>query len=113
MVRIAVAGAMGRMGNRIVALSREYEPIKLTGVFEKKGQKDIGKDIGLLTGIGETCILLQDSIEKAIGQADVVVDFTHASSTLEHLRAASSAGKAHDCRDSTNFVRERLRSIAC
>lgn len=88
MVRIAVAGAGGRMGSRIAALSREYEGLSLTGVFEKKGHKDVGKDIG---GFG---INLTDSIESVIDEADVIIDFTHTSSTLEHLSAASKKGKA-------------------
>jgi 4-hydroxy-tetrahydrodipicolinate reductase len=111
MVRIAVAGAMGRMGNRIVALSREYELLKLTGAFERKGHRDIGKDIGVLTGIGETCILLQDSIEKAIDNADVIIDFTHTASTLENLRTVSSKGKAMVI-GTTGFTKDQLAEIA-
>jgi 4-hydroxy-tetrahydrodipicolinate reductase len=111
MVRIAVAGAMGRMGSRIIALSREYELTKLAGAFEKEGHKDVGKDIGVLTGIGETCIPLRDGIEKAIDQADVVIDFTHTSSTLEHLRVASSRGRAMVI-GTTGFTKEQLGEIS-
>lgn len=111
MVKIAVAGAMGRMGNRLVALSKEYESIKLTGAFERKGHKDIGKDVGLLIGMGETCILLQDSIEKSIDNADVIIDFTHSSSTLEHLKVASAKGKAMVI-GTTGFTKEQLGEIA-
>ncbi len=110
MVKIAVAGAVGRMGSRIVALSREYDAMKLVGAFERKGHKDIGKDIGILAGIGETCITLQDSIEKAADQADVVIDFTHTSSTLEHLKAASSRKKAMVI-GTTGFTKDQVGEI--
>lgn len=110
MVKIAVAGAMGRMGNRIAALSKEYESITLTGAFERKGHKDIGKDIGTLAGIGETCILLEDSIEKAVDRADVIIDFTHTSSTLEHLSTASAKGKAMVI-GTTGFTKNQLGEI--
>jgi 4-hydroxy-tetrahydrodipicolinate reductase len=110
MVKIAVAGAMGRMGNRIAALSREYESIRLTGAFEREGHKDIGKDIGILTGTGETCVIIGDSVEKAIEQADVIIDFTHTSSTLEHLRTASAKGKAIVI-GTTGFTEEQLGEI--
>ena len=110
MVKIAVAGAMGRMGNRLAALAKEYESIILTGAFEKKGHSDIGKDIGLLAGIGETRILLEDSIEKAVDRADVIIDFTHASSTLEHLRTASAKGKAMVI-GTTGFTKEQVGEI--
>ena len=54
MIKIAVAGATGRMGSRITALSKEYEGLQLAGAFERKGHKDIGKDIGTIVGIGDT-----------------------------------------------------------
>jgi 4-hydroxy-tetrahydrodipicolinate reductase len=111
MVKIAVAGAMGRMGNRIVALSREYGYIKLTGAFEKKSHRDIGKDIGPLAGVGEICILLQDDIEKVVDDADVVIDFTHTSSTLEHLKTVSSKKKAMVI-GTTGFAKDQLAEIA-
>lgn len=110
MVKIAVAGAMGRMGNRIAALAKEYESITLAGAFERKGHSDIGKDIGILSGGGETRILLEDGIEKVIGRADVIIDFTHTSSTLDHLRAASAKGKAMVI-GTTGFTKEQLGEI--
>lgn len=110
MVRVVVAGAMGRMGSRITALSREYEDIRLTGVFEKKGHKDIGRDIGPLIGIGEIGVILQDGIDKVIDIADVIIDFTHTSSTLDHLRLASSKGKAMVI-GTTGFTGDEIREI--
>ncbi len=110
MVRIAVAGAAGRMGNRIVVLSQEYESVKLAAAFERKGHKDIGKDIGVLTGIGEKCIPIQDGIGKSLDEADVVIDFTHVDSTIANLRAASSQGKAMVI-GTTGFSKEQLTEI--
>ena len=110
MVRIAVAGAMGRMGSRIASLSEEYESVKLTAAFERKGHKDIGKDIGGIYGMGDTGIILQDSMEKVIEMADVVIDFTHTSSTLENLKVASSKGKAMVV-GTTGFTKEQLAEI--
>ncbi|HXX53913.1 MAG TPA: 4-hydroxy-tetrahydrodipicolinate reductase [Thermodesulfovibrionales bacterium] len=110
MVRIAVAGAMGRMGCRIAVLSREYESVKLSGAFEKKGHQDIGKDVGNLYGMGVTGIILHDSIEKVLEAADVVIDFTHAGSTLENLKIASSKGKPMVV-GTTGFAKEQLEEI--
>jgi 4-hydroxy-tetrahydrodipicolinate reductase len=95
---------MGRMGSRIAALSQEYESVKLTAVFEQKGHKDIGKDMG------SSGIVLLDSIEKALEMADVVIDFTHTSSTLEHLKIASSKGKAMVV-GTTGFTQEQLGEV--
>jgi len=40
MIKIAVAGASGRMGGRIATLSKDYKDLKLIGAFERKGHKD-------------------------------------------------------------------------
>lgn len=110
MVRIAVAGAMGRMGSRITALSKEYEEIELSGVFEKKGHKDIGKDIGPILGLGKMGMILEDGLDKVIEKSEVIIDFTHTSSTLEHLRLASSKGKAMVI-GTTGFTSDEIREI--
>jgi 4-hydroxy-tetrahydrodipicolinate reductase len=94
MVRIGVAGAAGRMGSRITALSKEYENIQLTGAFDRKGHQDTGKDIGTLIGIGECGVQLSDSLEAIIDNIDVVISFTTVEASLEHVRIASSKGKA-------------------
>jgi 4-hydroxy-tetrahydrodipicolinate reductase len=108
MVNVAVAGAMGRMGNRIAALAQEYESITLVGAFERKGHNDIGKDI--FAGSGRAGILLEDGIGKVIDRADVIIDFTHTGSTLEHLRTASAKKKAMVI-GTTGFTKEQLAEI--
>ena len=76
MIKLAVAGAAGRMGSRITALSKEYPELKLAGAFEKQGHTAIGKDIGIIAGIGETGVKLSDSLGSVIDNADVIIDFT-------------------------------------
>ncbi|MFH1014403.1 MAG: 4-hydroxy-tetrahydrodipicolinate reductase, partial [Nitrospirota bacterium] len=94
MIKIAVAGAAGRMGSRITALSKEYPELKLAGAFEKKGHSATGKDLGTITGIGETGVKLSDSLENVIDNADVIIDFTSPVSTMENIRLASKKRKA-------------------
>lgn len=94
MIKIAVAGAAGRMGSRITALSKEYPELKLAGAFEKKGHAATGKDIGTITGIGETGVKLSDSLESIIDSTDVIIDFTSPASTMENIRLAAKKGKA-------------------
>ncbi len=110
MIKIAVAGAAGKMGSRITALSKEYEGIYLSGAFEKKGHADIGKDVGILTGIGETGIRLSAGIEEIIDKVDLVIDFTSIESTKENLKIASAKGKAMVI-GTTGFSKEDLKEI--
>lgn len=94
MIKIAVAGAAGRMGSRITALSKEYPELTLAGAFEKKGHSATGKDIGIIAGIGETGVKLSDSLGSVIDSINVIIDFTSPASTMENLRLASTKGKA-------------------
>ncbi len=110
MIKIGIAGAAGKMGSRITALSKEYKGLHLTGAFEKKGHADIGKDAGILTGIGETGIRLSAGIEEIIDSVDLVIDFTSVESTRENLKIASSKGKAMVI-GTTGFSKEDLKEI--
>ncbi|MBI5188087.1 MAG: 4-hydroxy-tetrahydrodipicolinate reductase [Nitrospirae bacterium] len=111
MIEIAVAGAAGRMGSRITALSREYEGLQLAGAFEKKGHKDIGRDIGVVVGIGETGVILVDSLESIIDNVDMIIDFTTVESTKENLRLASQRGKAMVI-GTTGFSKDDLKEAS-
>ncbi|MEW6214373.1 MAG: 4-hydroxy-tetrahydrodipicolinate reductase [Nitrospirota bacterium] len=111
MTKIAVAGAAGRMGSRITALSREYEELQLAGAFEKKGHKDIGKDVGTVVGIGETGVILVDSLESIIDNVDLIISFTTVEATKEHLRLASSNGKAMVI-GTTGFTKDDLKEVS-
>jgi 4-hydroxy-tetrahydrodipicolinate reductase len=111
MVRIAVAGAAGRMGSRITALSKEYDGLQLAGAFERKDHKDTGKDIGIITGVGETGVKLADSPEAVIDNVDLIISFTTVEASLEHLRIASSKGKAMVI-GTTGFTKDNLKEVA-
>jgi 4-hydroxy-tetrahydrodipicolinate reductase len=110
MIKIAVAGAAGRMGSRIITLSREYKELKLAGAFEIKGHKYVGKDIGTVIGIGETGIKLSDSLESIINNVDVVISFTSVEASKEHLRIASSKGKAMVI-GTTGFTKDDMKEV--
>ncbi|MFZ6017144.1 MAG: 4-hydroxy-tetrahydrodipicolinate reductase [Nitrospirota bacterium] len=111
MTKIAVAGAAGRMGSRITALSMEYEGLQLTGAFEKRGHKDIGRDIGAVVGIGNIGVILVDSLESIIDNIDLIIDFTTVNSTKENLRLASSKGKAMVI-GTTGFSKDDLKEAS-
>lgn len=110
MVRIGVAGAAGKMGGRIAALSQEYEGLTLAGAFEKKGHKDIGKDIGGIVGVSETGIILSEGIDSVIEHVDMIIDFTSVEATKSHLKSASDRGKAMVI-GTTGFSKDTLKEI--
>jgi 4-hydroxy-tetrahydrodipicolinate reductase len=110
MVNIGIAGAAGRMGSRIAALSGDYEGLRLAGAFERKGHKDSGRDIGLLAGSGENGVPLAESLDEIIDKVDLIIDFTSVESTKENLRAAAGKGKAMVI-GTTGFSTEDIKEI--
>jgi 4-hydroxy-tetrahydrodipicolinate reductase len=110
MINVAIAGASGRMGTRITALSHDNPEIKIVGAFEKSGHDKIGEDIGDLIGTDTTGVVITDKIDDAIKDADVVIDFTSVVSTLNHLRKCADAKKAM-ITGTTGFSEDDIKEI--
>lgn len=70
---LIVSGAAGRMGKRILALAAESGDFSIVAAIERPDHPDLGKDAGLIAGIGELNILLEGS---AAVTADVMIDFS-------------------------------------
>ncbi len=78
MIKIAVSGASGRMGQRIIALANKSEDLKLTGAIESPHSQSLGKDVG-------NNIRITDNSLEAIENSDVLIEFSTPSATMEHL----------------------------
>ena len=94
MIHIAVAGAAGRMGGRIIQMIQKSEGFTLSGAFERPDHPLIGKDAGSITGIGESGIQLKKDIGEAVEGADVLIDFTTPECTLHDMRYIAKTGQA-------------------
>ena len=82
-VRIAIAGAAGRMGRNLVHACALSEHTQLTQATDKPGHSLIGSDAGMVAGIDPQNVLIAEVLEA--GKFDVLVDFTHPSVTTEHV----------------------------
>lgn len=94
MIHIIVCGAAGRMGTRLSNWILDSDDLKLVGATERPGHRVIGKDIGSVIGREALRIPVVDDLASVIQSADVVLDFTTPSSTLNHARIAGEAGTA-------------------
>lgn len=110
MIKIAVCGAAGRMGSRIVALSKDYSDIKLIGAVEAKNNPKIGMDAGVVAGIGELGVKIVDDLEKVINDVDIAVNFTNPEATLEHLKIVRKHRKSMVI-GTTGFSNEQISII--
>ena len=80
MVRIAIAGAAGRMGGRILALARaEQQTYDVVAALEKTGHPDVGSDAGEKAGLSKIGLLIQDRTET---EFDVLIDFSSPEGTM-------------------------------
>ncbi|MBF0344225.1 MAG: 4-hydroxy-tetrahydrodipicolinate reductase [Nitrospirae bacterium] len=86
MLKIVVAGAAGKMGQRIGALAAQNQQINLTGALERKGHASVGRDFAEVAGVPKTGVIISDNVEDTIALADVVIDFTSPESTLNNAR---------------------------
>ncbi len=91
MVRIAVAGAAGRMGRRILALAAADPELEVTGAFEAPDHPAVGKSLKELTGTQLEGLVLSDPA-RAMEGAEVLVDFTAPKATAAHVALAARMG---------------------
>lgn len=110
MIKLTVCGAAGRMGSRIIALSKEYAELKLIGAIESKANPKVGLDAGVVAGVGEMGVKISEDISKVIGETDVVVNFTSPEATLEHLEIVRKNKKSMVI-GTTGFSNEQISII--
>ncbi|MFA0357531.1 4-hydroxy-tetrahydrodipicolinate reductase [Vibrio breoganii] len=93
-VRIAVAGAAGRMGRNLVKATNVMEQATLGAANERPQSSLIGVDVGELSGEGKLDVALVDDFSKVVDEFDVIVDFTAPENTLANLELCKEYGKA-------------------
>lgn len=71
--KLAVNGAGGRMGRRVVALAHADDSFQLTTALDNQGSDLIGSDAGELAGIGNVGVALASRLEQPV---DVIIDFS-------------------------------------
>jgi 4-hydroxy-tetrahydrodipicolinate reductase len=88
MIRLAVAGAAGRMGKTILGLAQKDPAFQITGGMESADHPALGTDIGFLIGSEPSGNLISYDPELLLKDADVLIDFTHPSALPKNLKAA-------------------------
>src|SRR5260370_7902625 len=114
MANIIVAGAAGRMGSLLIALTSRDPAHKIVGALEARGNSAVGSDAGGLTGVGALGVKISDDCAALARPDRVTMDVTTAVASMEHLEVASKAGAAIVI-GSTGFTPEmetRARELA-
>jgi len=81
--KLAVIGAAGRMGRRIIALAHESDQFDIVSAIDREGHPEMGKDAGVLAGIGALGVSLA---ETCTSEANVAIDFSLPEATDNTLK---------------------------
>lgn len=84
-IRVAVAGAGGRMGRQLIQAISENENTILGAAFERSGSSLLGVDAGELAGLAHLDIKVTDDLVQAKDKFDILIDFTRPEGTLQYL----------------------------
>ncbi|MBN2578232.1 MAG: 4-hydroxy-tetrahydrodipicolinate reductase [Pirellulales bacterium] len=72
-LRIAIHGAAGRMGQRLVALCSVDRDLTVAAALDTPRHPRLGEDAGLITGVGALGVSLSATLDAPV---DVLVDFS-------------------------------------
>lgn len=93
MIKIAVCGAAGRMGQRIIVAALEAG-CTLSGALERPGHPLVGTDAGFPAGLGAIGVLISDDLNAVVDGCDVLIDFTTPKVSLKNLEVCGLKKKA-------------------
>lgn len=110
MVRIAIAGAAGRMGRNLVKATHHNSESTVGAASERPESSLVGVDVGELCSEGHFDIALVDNLEKAVADFDVIIDFTTPKSTLANIELCKQFNKKIVI-GTTGFSEQELQKI--
>jgi 4-hydroxy-tetrahydrodipicolinate reductase len=93
MVRVAIIGVSGRMGQAIVRVAGDVPDVRIAGGVASSTSPSIGRDIGELAGIPALGITATSDLASVLAQCDVAVDFSRSEATAANVAACRAARK--------------------
>ena len=109
MVRIAIPGAAGRMGQELVRTCQSTAGVETGAASEHADNPAIGRDSGEIAGIDPAGVLIQGSLDPQ--NFDVLVDFTRPQPAMMHLQLCLQQNKAMVI-GTTGFSAEEKEAIS-
>ncbi|WP_181700392.1 4-hydroxy-tetrahydrodipicolinate reductase [Chthonobacter albigriseus] len=94
-MKLVVVGAAGRMGRTLIRAVATTPGVVLSGAIEREGAADLGRDAGLLAGVGELGVPVTDDPLPAFAAAEGVLDFTTPAASVAFAELAAQARIVH------------------
>ena len=88
-IKLVISGCAGRMGRMIASLALEDSGFTVAGALEASSHAALGQDYALVLGRGPALgVTVSDDARAALGQGDVLIEFTTPEVTLAHAQLA-------------------------
>lgn len=91
MMKIAIAGATGRMGKMLIEAVLNSSDAQLVGALEHAACPQLGEDAGAFLG-KKTGVMISADIAQVLANAEYLIDFTRPEGTMAHLAVAQTTG---------------------
>jgi 4-hydroxy-tetrahydrodipicolinate reductase len=90
-IDIAITGAAGRMGTRLVALAKEDRDLKVVGAIERGDHPQLARDAGEVAGVGAIGVPITSDLRPT---PKVLIDFSAPASMRHWLKTCRDRGIA-------------------
>jgi len=93
-IKIGLPGAGGRMGGMLIREIASSQDLVLVAATDRPESQHIGSDSGLVAGLQENGIIIQDDPALLFREADVVIDFSSPAASRLHASLAAKSKTA-------------------
>ena len=93
LLRVAIAGATGRMGQMLIDAVRASGDCRLAGALDRQDSPALGQDAGAFAGWASGVPVTAD-LDAGLAGAQALIDFTRPEATMAHLAACRRHGVA-------------------
>jgi 4-hydroxy-tetrahydrodipicolinate reductase len=90
-MKIAVAGASGRMGRMLIETIQSADDAVLAGALDIPGSPALGTDAAAFLG-KPAGVAIESDLAKGLANAELLIDFTRPEGTLKHLEYCAAHG---------------------
>jgi 4-hydroxy-tetrahydrodipicolinate reductase len=90
-LKIAIAGASGRMGRMLIEAIQNADDAVLSGALDMPGAPGIGTDAAAFTG-KPAGVIVESDLAKGLAGTHYLIDFTRPEATLKHLDYCAAHG---------------------
>lgn len=94
-MKLAIAGAAGRMGRVLTRMVHETEGLTVAGGLEPKGSPHDGADMGELAGLGRLGVVVGSDPLDLFTRIDGIIDFTVPAATVALSELSAQARIVH------------------